>query len=234
MRDEFPHWQDALKSNLDSDFRYIMQEDIQRASAGFPVANLSQYNGVPNSTASGEIPNSGNRIVRTPAAFPRLSSSDSTIFRVPEIPPPPPSYPPLTPPHSILLPSGLPQALYPSMGQLPRQPRPQSPYMAGQREYVTVNPSVTHSTANETQQSQLSPSLLSGYSQQNTSANSENINNIHTNTTTSFSNNTRMSSRPVSRDTSVARDRSQSVDKQGTRGRPRTTAKDTIQRSRSR
>ena len=106
--------------------------------------------------------------------------------------------------------------------------------MAGQREYVTVNPSVTHSTANETQQSQLSPSLLSGYSQQNTSANSENINNIHTNTTTSFSNNTRMSSRPVSRDTSVARDRSQSVDKQGTRGRPRTTAKDTIQRSRSR
>ena len=235
VRDEFPHWQDALKSNVDADFRYILQEDMQRASAGFPVASQTQNNGVPSTSASGELSNIGSRITRTPAVFPRLSSADSVIFRIPEIPPPPLSYPPLPPPHSLLLPSGLPQAVNPSMGQLPRQPRPQSPYMAGRWDNVAVNPTVTPSVVNESQQSQLSPSLLSGYSQQNTSVNNENINNMNTNSTTpSLSHNTQRSSRSVSRNSTVARDRSQSVDKQGARGRPQTKSKDNTHQPRSR
>ena len=142
---------------------------------------------------------------------------DGMIFRITDILR-------LPPPHARLLPSGLPQASRPTTCQLPRQPNDN-----------TANPIVTPNKTNDLQQSQLSPSLLSGYSRHNL-ANSTITNDVNMNTTTAnICNNTQVSSRSVSQNSSATRDRSLSADKQDARGRPRNTSvnKKTGPRSRS-
>ena len=129
VRDEFPHWQEAIKSNLDSDFRFILQEDMLRGSAGFstgfPTNVHSQNSTTQSVSVPRQLPNMHSQNIRAPVPAPSTSikpncdNFDRTIFRIPDIPP-------LPPPHMLLIPSGLPQAA----SQLPRQPRPPSPYMA--------------------------------------------------------------------------------------------------------
>ena len=229
VRDEFPHWQEALKSNLDVDFRFILQEDMLRASAGFPVPVQLHNDSAQNTLVPGQLSNmssqnNGASAVSTSAYVnPNGVNPDGMIFRIPDIPPLPPS-------HALLLPSGIPQASRPTTCQLPRQPRPPSPYMVGQPNDNTANPIVTPNKTNDLQQSQLSPSLLSGYSRHNP-VNSTNTNDVNMNTTTA---NTQVSSRSVSQNSSCTRDRSLSADKQGARGRPRNTSVNTKTGSRSR
>ena len=235
VRDEFPHWQETIKSNLDSDFRFILQEDMLRGSAGFstgfPTNVHSQNTTTQSVSVPRQLPNMHSQNIRAPVPAPSTSikpncdNFDRTIFRIPDIPP-------LPPPHMLLIPSGLPQAA----SQLPRQPRPPSPYMASEQDNQTINPFVTPCTVNESQQSQFSPSLLSGNLQQNNPDNSRNIPSENTNNTTSSNtgHNTQASARSVSRNSSTTRDRSLSADKQGARGRPRNVSQETKTRPRSR
>ena len=82
----------------------------------------------------------------------------------------------------VYVPTGVPQTVLSTMSQLPRPPRPFSPYMVSQTDNQTGLPNVTPidmpNKDNESQQSQLYPSLLSGVPQHNNPA-------ISTNTTLS-------------------------------------------------
>ena len=142
--------------------------------------------------------------------------SNKILFRVPQIPPQPP--PP--PRNAFMFPTGVPQNVLSTMSQLPRPPRPLSPYMVSQTCLPNVTPIDMPNKDNESQQSQLSPSLLSGVSQHNNPANSTNATKCissdkSTTTATNVFINTPGSSRSVSRNNSNTRDRSQSVDKHG-------------------
>ena len=245
VKDQFPYWDELVKSNIGSDFRYILQEDMLRAPTAFPSTVHSQNMSTQSESVAGHLANPcgqnsgqniGMSVSDTLGTATNISQhsgavhSNRILFRVPQIPPPPQN--------AFMFPTGVPQTVLSTMSQLPRTPRPLSPYMVSQTGLPNVTPIDMPNKDNESQQSQLSPSLLSGVPQHNNPANSTSTitcisSDKSTTTATNVFINTPGSSCSVSRNNSNTRDRSQSVDKHGVRGRPRNVSKDTTTRSRS-